>query len=290
VLDGASVLREDLSRSKQFGREPAIDKREPVSLTLESQLERTARLVGRHYPHWEIGEAPGKGTTPMQKAVSALESRENELPFLIPGSEGGQRPSMLEFAAAAPLAIMARKQSGLGRPDPDFPRTLWPMMYSMTTAFRLRMLGWLVDVSWPGGLSLDAGQLGEAICREFAGWMVVQLRIGLYPAPAHRRPRNAPPLSLAMVSPTGSGVEPLQAVPSLVQAIVDATEAPWKRDFLLRYYRKWCVTLRDGRTMQRADGGGLLYPRDVDPEGLLLCEDEGGAIHRISPPIHEVSE
>jgi hypothetical protein len=210
------------------------------------RLTHTINLLKVHYPHWafeEINEEnPGKELP--SPSLSALLNIQTTSPIL-------------SLKVLCPQRILASKTSGMGRPDQNYPGSLWPMQVAMAVAFRLHSFNWPVRMKWPACITYSKKQLGCISCKWTAKGLQTEIHLKL---------GVAPPSSLALPLP--------QMIPSVVQSVVNCLESPWPRKILFKTYRNWCDTLQQPGQQDWDGGSGDVM--DIDQWGRLLVRTSNG--------------
>jgi hypothetical protein len=218
--------------------------------------ERLSWLLARYYPLWKIGE---------HHLGEALFARITELEVLAPTTESALG---LRLSVRVPV-IYVGSDSG---PSTVYPPELWPMQLSLAIALRLRMLGWWVEMDWPGGITLDGAIIGLVRVKSKEEFLNVSTRIDI---PHHRGSK----LPAAAAAGCAESVCCEGMTLTLVQAVIAVLEKPWPRKRMLGYYRDWCSTLGTKVAGQTVDGhstDGIASA--VREDGTLEIEQMGGRI------------
>lgn len=198
-------------------------------------LNRAADLLEKHFPSWSVLRSDKPPSTG------------NVFWVLIP--EEPDEEGSVQFEAFCPYRRLGRRTAGLGRPDPGYPRGLYPLLLSMVVAFRLREFGWHPGVQWPNQIVVEQQTIGIVHWQWRKEGLFASVKLAI----------EGKPPSLSAAPFNGAfPVEPVATLPSLIQVFAQGMEAPWPRELLLHHYRRWVTNLNEDQQID--DEGNLVAP------------------------------
>jgi BirA family biotin operon repressor/biotin-[acetyl-CoA-carboxylase] ligase len=270
---------------------------------LEAQVRRSFALLAQYHPRWDASfvDETNSTSSALRELLEAGHCPQRPQ-VLVAGHQTGGRGrgekkwlsapgKSLLFTAAIPLELLGAEDSGIGRAQPRFPITLWPAQVAMGLNLRLRQAGFVTTIKWPNDLIVDGGKVGGILCEQVQGWLLAGVGLNLTQGPAHFEgvaPARYPAKSLGIVArdPNFVRISPVELVPSLLQAVVTALEAPWPTARLLHYYREWSCTLGEHIVAPAASGGtveGIAVA--IADDGALMLETGNGSFHTLRTPL-----